>query len=234
MHYVKEAQLSGIPFDAKESSIDTTEVRALLREAAGAAVVLLKNDNNVLPLSQIKGKKIAVIGPNARGTCYSGGGSASLAPTYLVSPLEAITSAAEATGATVEYTVGADNNRWTPLLTPFISYPADVAGVKGPGVVCDFYDVNPWENPGIEPLFTKTNNSAFSYFIDGIPKEVPVRGYVSLRTTFKPDHSGTWLLGLGVAGQADLYVNGKKVVDNSTSQEAGLLFVSTLMSFRLR
>jgi len=31
---------------------------------------------------------------------------------------------------------------------------------------------------------------------------------------------------LGVAGQADLYVNGEKVIDNTTDQKAGLLFVS--------
>lgn len=35
-----------------------------------------------------------------------------------------------------------------------------------------------------------------------------------------------WLLGLGVAGQADLYVNGQKFIDNSTDQTPGLLFVS--------
>jgi hypothetical protein len=29
-------------------------------------------------------------------------------------------------------------------------------------------------------LFAKENNSAFTYFIDGIPKEVPVRGYISV------------------------------------------------------
>lgn len=33
-------------------------------------------------------------------------------------------------------------------------------------------------------------------------------------------------MGLGVAGQADLYINGDKVVDNSSDQKAGLLFVS--------
>lgn len=47
-----------------------------------------------------------------------------------------------------------------------------------------------------------------------------------LKTCFTPDQSGPWELGLGVAGQADLYVNGEKVVDNSTDQKAGLLFVS--------
>lgn len=220
---MKEAQDSGIPFEAKEKSIDSPAVRALLREAAAASVVLLKNDAQVLPINAISGSKIAVIGPNARASCYSGGGSASLAPTYLVSPLEAITKAAKDHGAQVEYTVGVDNNRWTPLLTPFMSYP-DSTG-DGPGVLCDFYDVDPWKVPGQKPIFTKTNNNAFTYFIDGVPTSVPVRGYISLKTTFKPDYTGTWLLGLGVAGQADLYVDGVKVVDNSTNQEAGLLFV---------
>jgi beta-glucosidase len=187
----------------------------------------LKNDARVLPLRPTPGMKIAVIGPNARSTCYSGGGSASLAPTYLVSPLDAITAVAEETSASVQYSVGADNNRWTPLLTPFIQYPDEQYG-KGPGVVCEFFDTDPWETPGTKPLFTKTNNSAFSYFIDGIPKQVPVRGYVSLKTRFKPDVTGAWLLGLGVAGQADLYVDGRKVVDNSTDQQAGLLFVRSL------
>ena len=186
---------------------------------------MLRNDLSVLPLEAKAGSKIAVIGPNAKAHCYSGGGSASLAPTYLISPLDAITSAAAFLGASVSYTVGADNNRWTPLLTPFISYPDKSFG-KGPGVVCEFYDQDPWKTTSAKPLFTKTNNSAFSYFIDGIPKEVPVRGYVSLRTTFTPDTTGTWLLGLGVAGQGDLWVDGKKVVDNSTNQQQGLLFVS--------
>ena len=228
LKYVKEAQQSGIAFEAKESSLDTSAVRNLLREAAAASVVLLKNDAAVLPLAPSAGTKIAVVGPNAKAFCYSGGGSASLAPTYLVSPLDSIIKAAEAAGAEVQYTVGADNNRWTPLLTPFISYP-DRAYGEGSGVVCDFFDIDPWKKAGTKPLFTKTNNNAFSYFIDGIPKEVPVRGYVSLRTTFKPDVSGTWLLGLGVAGQGDLYVDGRKVVDNSTDQQAGLLFVSDTM-----
>lgn len=35
-----------------------------------------------------------------------------------------------------------------------------------------------------------------------------------------------WEFGLGVAGQADLFIDGKKIIDNSTDQKEGLLFVS--------
>jgi beta-glucosidase len=40
--------------------------------------------------------------------------------------------------------------------------------------------ISPWSNPSSKPLFAKENNSAFTYFIDGIPKEVPVRGHISV------------------------------------------------------
>lgn len=110
----------------------------MLREAADSAVVLLKNDKGILPISFPNGKKIAVIGPNAKTASYAGGGSANLAPTYLVTPLEAITTRASRVGARVEYTVGSDSSRWTPLLTPFIHHPT-MGKDAGPGVQCDFY-----------------------------------------------------------------------------------------------
>lgn len=45
--------------------IDTNEDRALAAEAARKSIVLLKNQNNLLPLDKMKIKSIAVIGPNA-------------------------------------------------------------------------------------------------------------------------------------------------------------------------
>ena len=56
---VKRAMDSGIPFGAQESLIDNDQTRALLRKAAANAVVLLKNDKQVLPIKQAQ--KIAVI-----------------------------------------------------------------------------------------------------------------------------------------------------------------------------
>jgi beta-glucosidase len=45
--------------------IDTAEDRALAAESARKSIVLLKNQNNLLPLDKSKLKSIAVIGPNA-------------------------------------------------------------------------------------------------------------------------------------------------------------------------
>jgi hypothetical protein len=43
-----------------------------------------------------------------------------------------------------------------------------------------------------------------------------------------------WELGLGVSGQADLYIDGKKLIDNSTDQQLSVLFVCiSSLSMRL-
>ncbi|KAH7100142.1 beta-glucosidase precursor, partial [Auriculariales sp. MPI-PUGE-AT-0066] len=233
LNFVKEAIDSGIPFGAKEESMDTPAVRALLRETATNGVVLLKNDNNLLPLKPKSGAKIAVIGPNAFKAAISGGGSASLRPTYTVSPLEGITAAAKEVGASVSFEWGNTINKWTPFLDDFITLPEGKLG-DNDKFSCEFYSENPFEGNSAKPRFRKVNNSSYNYFIDGIPAEVPVRGWVKATTKFIPNEDGVWQFGLGVAGQADLYFDGKKLIDNSTNQKPSVLFVSIFSSKLLR
>ncbi|KAI5479110.1 beta-glucosidase [Pseudohyphozyma bogoriensis] len=220
LRFVKEAMESGIPPDAEEGTIDTPAVRALLKESAAAGVVLLKNTQNTLPISAKKGMKIAVIGPNAKVAQISGGGSASLAPTYKISPLEAITTYAESVGAEVSYEEGADISRWSPLLSKYLRLPGGKVEDE-PQCRFDFYDQNPHTNTSLEPLYTKLTDSSYAYFIDGIPSHIP------MRTTFIPDADGTWEFGLGVAGQANLYINDELIVENRENQQPGLLFFTT-------
>lgn len=80
--------------DGVERSRDSPEIRAFCRRLAASGVVLLKNQNAVLPLTQRRIKRIAVIGPNARARVISGGGSAALKPKYVVTPWEGIKQAA--------------------------------------------------------------------------------------------------------------------------------------------
>ena len=83
--------------------IDSPEHREIAREAAAKSIVLLKNDNNVLPLSK-KAKKYYVLGPNSTSI------EALLGNYYGVSSdmrtlLEGITSHVSS-GTTVEYKYG--------------------------------------------------------------------------------------------------------------------------------
>ena len=62
----------------------------LARQVAEEAVILLKNDKNLLPLSLDDIETLAVIGPNAREARLGGGGSASVTACYSVSPLDGL------------------------------------------------------------------------------------------------------------------------------------------------
>jgi beta-glucosidase len=70
-----------------ESKLDCQEHRDLALEIARKSIVLLKNDNNTLPLDKNSVKRIAVIGPNA-DIVELGGYSGS--PSVKISPLDGI------------------------------------------------------------------------------------------------------------------------------------------------
>lgn len=79
---------------------------ALAREIARRSFVLVRNENSALPLKP--GRKVALIGAAARDARILGGGSATVFPARVVSPLDGLT-AALPEGA-VTYAVGADPN----------------------------------------------------------------------------------------------------------------------------
>jgi beta-glucosidase len=75
----------GRPAAAQE--VDTAGQKKLARAAAAEGIVLLKNGNNLLPLSP-NVRIIAVIGPNAAVARTGGGGSSLVRPKYAVAPLD--------------------------------------------------------------------------------------------------------------------------------------------------
>lgn len=73
--------------DKAEEIVGSPQKRAIAYKAAQEAMVLLKNDNNFLPLDKNKIKTIALIGPNA-DKCLLGGYSSK--PRFCISPLQAV------------------------------------------------------------------------------------------------------------------------------------------------
>ena len=97
--------------DKAEQIVGSPEKRAIAYKAAQEAMVLLKNDNNFLPLDKNKIKTIAFIGPNA-DKCLLGGYSGK--PRFCISPLQAMK---ERYGSTMNvlYAEGVkltDKNNW--------------------------------------------------------------------------------------------------------------------------
>ncbi len=74
-------------------SLNSPEHLAAARRIAGEGMVLLKNDDAVLPVDLAKTEKIAVIGENAIKMMTVGGGSSSLKALHECTPLEGIVAA---------------------------------------------------------------------------------------------------------------------------------------------
>lgn len=143
-----------------------------MREAAADAIVLLKNDQHILPLSS-KAKSIAVIGPNAKLPMISGGGSAALRPTYAVSPLEGITNAAKELGIDVKYTLGALTQKYLPLIDPLITQEDGTQGA-----LFEFWNEEPTKDflqtdpnltvPLPAPAWSTPSASSYAFLADGV------------------------------------------------------------------
>ncbi len=106
--------LDGVGSD-EEKPLDRPEDRALIREAAAAGTVMLRNDG-VLPLDLAAVSSIAVIGPNALDAKVMGGGSATVAAYRAVSPLDALVDRL-GSAVDVHHALGCDINRFTPPLS---------------------------------------------------------------------------------------------------------------------
>ncbi|KAH3672671.1 hypothetical protein WICMUC_004189 [Wickerhamomyces mucosus] len=216
---VKYASESGIPYNGPEDTENNTpETRAFLRKLAGDSIVLLKNEDNILPLK--KEDKIAVIGPNAKYSAKTGGGSASLTPYYITTPYGGIS---EKLGSNPPYTIGAHAHDLLPGLAEQLINP--VTGKQG--IHASFYYTDS-SDKSREKFNDLDLNTSFHILFDyererfeGIPFWIDFEGI------FIPEESAEYEFGLTVAGTAQLFVNDKLVVDNKTKQTLGTAFFST-------
>ena len=188
-----------------EQGADRPEDRALARRAATESMVLLANDG-LLPLDRSALSTVAVIGPNADRAQIMGGGSASLRPHYLVTPLEALR-AALGDGVRVVHERGCDNRRSTPTL----GGRGTEAPSGGVGFDLEYFAdadlggevVHRAQTPALELLALEPPAPA-----------LPRSGW-SFRafTRFTPAESGTHVFTLIQAGRARLIVGDRVVID---------------------
>lgn len=211
---VKLAAKSKIPGDAPEKELDEPEDRALLRRVAAESIVLLKNESKVLPFDDTK--PVAIIGPNAKSAAYCGGGSASLAPYYAVTPFQGLSSQCH---STVHYEQGAYGHKELPLLGSSLQHPNGK-----PGFRFRAYDKPPTatDRKLVDELhLTHSYMLLFDYKIPAIEGSLY---YIDVDATFVPAEDGIYDLGLTVEGTARLFVDGKLLVDNATNQRPGSSF----------
>lgn len=78
------------PETLPKGQTNTPAHQALARQIAEEGIVLLKNDNNLLPLNKDQISNITLLGPNLDKAMAKGGGSATLKPPYEVTPLDGL------------------------------------------------------------------------------------------------------------------------------------------------
>lgn len=181
------------------ASIDRPEHRALAREAAIAATVLLRNEG-VLPFDPEQVRTLAVLGPNAERPQMMGGGSANLAPHHETSLLDALR---EKLGDAldVQYARGVDIDRTTaPLHAPFV-----VEYFNGP-------------EPSGAPVARGRFRNGKLLVVDPLPDGVEA-GSFSFRATatYVPDESGPHTFALvQMAGRGRVLLDGEVLLDGVT------------------
>ncbi|KXJ95028.1 glycoside hydrolase family 3 protein [Microdochium bolleyi] len=214
---VKRCAASGVPENAPEGKADTPETAALLRKIGNEGIVVLKNDDKLLPLK--KDKKTVVIGPNAKVATYHGGGSASLLAYYAVTPFEGISSK---TSFAPKYGVGAYSHKMLPLLGLSTKTPSGKPGVRmrmynHPADVKDREVID-------EVELTKTEMLLVDY---SHPKLNMDLWYAELDGTLTIDEDAEWEFGCVVAGTANVYIDDELVINNTEKQTKGDAFFGT-------
>ena len=88
--------------------------KAIARKVAEESIVLLKNDNKLLPINKETVRSIAIIGPNANRAINQGGGSARVTAAYSITPLQGIMTLAMENDIEVNYHKGVENHTTVP------------------------------------------------------------------------------------------------------------------------
>ncbi|WP_254072070.1 glycoside hydrolase family 3 protein [Rathayibacter sp. VKM Ac-2857] len=169
--------------------------RAFAREAAAAGSVLLRNEGE-LPWDASALSSVAVIGHNAREARTQGGGSATVLPEKVVTPLDGVRAALP--HARVDYALGAVvQDGVAPLVLDTITNP--VTGEPGQRVRFLAED-------GTELFVEDRRATSLVWFGGTAPIAASAR--VEFSTILTPPADATVRLGFAVAGTARVYVDG--------------------------
>ena len=188
---------------------DTTERRELVRQAGREGLTLLKNTGSLLPIPA--GKKIAMIGPNAKRAIVSGGGSASLKPYYEITPFDGLQAQVE---DELLYSQGCETYKWLPLMSD-----ADLTTPNGePGVILEYYQGDMFKGA---PVHIQHKPQTDLFLWDSAPKDLLPAYSFRVRATLTPATTGRHTLSFMSVGPGRLYVNGELFLDNWDWTEEG-------------
>jgi len=210
--------LDGNPKQAR-AELSTPNHLALSRQAAAEAMVLLKNEEGILPLED--DRSVALIGAIADYPAIQGGGSSQVTPGRIVTPLDGLK---EAFGSTVRFVHerGIDHEPRPPIIDARLLKPA--AGVNSPGLKATYYDQPGYTGQivqeGVETHFAKLGFGAAAQTEDDLSFSVEWTGFLT------PRHSGVHQFEITHSSpDAELIIEGAALISEQTPRETEIMFM---------
>ncbi|KAF4343807.1 alpha-L-rhamnosidase A [Fusarium beomiforme] len=177
--------------EGEEKSVIIDETNNIALQLAQEGIVLLKNENETLPLSGSTGLKVGVIGEYAKRAVFTGGGSASCNPQYREVPLDLLQKVLPE-GHKVSYATGVRMRRIIPTI------PTEIVttdqGKKG--VEVSYYNADQDEPVLVETL----EEAAINLMAQGKPGLKIPGSQVKMSTNLIPKTTGTHTLALRHSG----------------------------------
>ena len=198
--------------NGEPGSVDDPAHRALIREAAAASFVLLRNHDEILPLDRSALPSVALIGTAADTTWVMGGGSAALDPHPLISPRVGLTAALDPTTA-LTFARGPAATDTIPILNE--------TGLDG-RIAMEVFATTDLSG---EPAITTSLRTARAMWLGEINDTISARGFSArLHGTVRVAETGDWSFGLTATGACRVTVAGTVLLDAWEQRDPGTSF----------
>lgn len=210
LRLIERTRADEFPASSVEITVDDEYEREIVRHAAVAGTVLVRNVANALPLEPGSVDSIAVVGPNARATRTQGGGSSGMQAMQTSTILDGLR--ARYGDHVVSWRRGTSIDKLAPVVeAERMRTPEGALGWR-----VDYFDRD--EVNSTPRYSTNTDRSVLTFF-GAAPQGVdPFDFTVVVTGEFIPEVDGTHDVSLVITGMGSLSVNGEVVVDDPLGQ----------------
>lgn len=210
LRLIERTRADEFPASSVEITVDDEYEREIVRHAAVAGTVLVRNVANALPLEPGSVDSIAVVGPNARATRTQGGGSSGMQAVHTSTILDGLR--ARYGDHVVSWRRGTSIDKLAPVVeAERMRTPEGALGWR-----VDYFDRD--EVNSTPRYSTNTDRSVLTFF-GAAPQGVdPFDFTVVVTGEFIPEVDGTHDVSLVITGMGSLSVNGEVVVDDPLGQ----------------
>ena len=182
------------------------ELDTELRATSAAGMVLIKNDG-ALPLESSVLTKVAVIGPNAAAARTLGGGSATVFPSHVVSPLDGLR-AAFGDEVEIGHAVGVRSSERTEVVSKDQLHLPDGSG---PGIEVIFFNADDHE------LGRQQRQAGSMMWWGPVQQGLTAAeiDHLQLTTRLRVPESGRYCIGTSGLGEFRLVIDGEVLLDET-------------------